>query len=66
MKLNNNCRRTPLAALLLPFMLLIGCSSASDDHSGHDHESGQESEDHHGDESGDDHAGHDHDGEGSK
>lgn len=59
------------AALLLPLALLIGCPSGSDDHEGHEHDShgheaGEESEEHHGDESADDHEGHDHDEEGSE
>lgn len=54
------------ATCLLSILLLVGCPSEKDSHEGHDHESGQESDDHHGDESKDEHAGHDHDEESSK
>jgi len=66
MKFSNYISRLPLAALLLPVLLLVGCTSGEDGHEGHDHEAGQESEDHHGEESADEHAGHDHDEESSK
>jgi hypothetical protein len=57
--------RLPRTAWLLPLLLLVGCPSGTDSHEGHNHEAGQESEDH-GDESHDEHAGHDHDEESSK
>ena len=56
----------PRAAWLLPLALLIGCPSSPDDHEGHEHDShghevGEESDEHHGDESTESHEGHDHD-----
>lgn len=65
MKPLHHLSRLPRAAWLLPILLLIGCPSGDDSHEGHDHEAGQEQEDH-GDESADEHAGHDHDEEDSK
>ena len=67
----NRLPRPLRAAWLLPLALLIGCSSSSEDHDGHErdshaHEAGEGSEEHHGEESGEDHAGHDHDEEGSR
>ncbi len=66
MKNTQNTTRLPLAAWLLPVLLLVGCPSAQDSHDGHNHGAGEEHDDAHAEESVDEHAGHDHDEENSK
>lgn len=69
--LENRLHFLPRTAWLLPLLLLLGCPSSSDDHEGHEHDShgheaGEESDEHHEDETTGGHEGHDHDEEGSK